>query len=184
MPTKTKFHRIFGKELTVALESTLDVLSGKELEFDPDLYDGNNNLIFRDGDCWRAYYPARCEGDITQDAEARIVFLPWFSGPEVLYNRLVLRWRPITSKVYRWMAFGRFGEEKPFSFSQAKPFINLDFFSKRNNQFLPLFVKVKTDSGEFVYFVIDGQWGETEVVLNIRRVTETQTPPHLISVRP
>lgn len=180
----SKFHRIFGKELTVALESTLDMFSDKEFEIDRNLYAGNKDLIFRNDNCWRVYYPARVDGDILTDNDAKIVFLPWFSGPEVMYNRLTLRCRPITGRVYRWMAFARFDEEKPFSFSLAKTFINLDFYSKRNNQFLPLFVKVKADGEDFIYFVLEGSWGEAEVTLNIRRVAESDVPPHLASAKP
>lgn len=181
-----KFHRILGVELAVALETTLEVDSG-ELNFDPEFFEGgrpSQDLIFLNGDCWRAYYPARTAGDITQDTQAQVVFLPWFSGPEVLYNRLSLRCRPITGRVFRWMAFARFSEEKPFGFNPARPYINLDFFSKRNEQFLPLFVKVKMDDGSLAYFILEGSWSEDAVVLNIHRVEEGEAPPHLVSAKP
>jgi len=180
----TKFHRVYGKELTVALESTLDPNSDKELDVDRGLYGNNEHLIFRNGDCWRIYYPAIAEGDIRTDLEAVINFLPWFSGPEVLYNRLVLRARPITGSVYQYIMFARFGEEKAFAFSKDRPFINLDFFSKRNEKFLPLFVKVKTDNGGFTYFVLEAQWSEDAVTLKISVVAQSEVPPHLEAASP
>lgn len=182
--SSTKFHSIFGKELSVALESTLDHFSDKELEFNNELYGGNQDLIYRKLECWRTYYPAALVGDITTDQEATISFLPWFSGPEVQYNRLVLRMRPITGKIFRWMMLGRFGEEKSFSFAKENPFINLDFFSKRNDKFLPLFVKIKTNAGEFIYFSISGEWGTDAVTLKIARTDESQVPPCLIAAKP
>lgn len=180
--SNSKFHSIFGKELSVALESTLDTYSDKELDIDRELYGNNEHLIFRNGDCWRIYYPADVNGNMETNKEATINFLPWFSGPEVLYNRLTLRATPKEGKIYRWVMFARFGEEKPFTFSKDKPhFINLDFFSKRNDNFLPLFVKVKKDGGGFAYFVLEGQWSEEAVTLKISRVTESEAPPHLVA---
>lgn len=183
--TTNKFHPIFGKELSVALESTLDTYSDKELDVDRELYGDNEHLIFRNGDCWRIYYPAAVNGDMATSQEATINFLPWFSGPEVLYNRLTLRARPKEGKIFRWLMFARFGEEKSFTFGKDRPpFISLDFFSKRNEKFLPLFVKVKTDRDRFTYFVLEGRWSEEAVTLEIRRVVESEVPPHLAAAKP
>lgn len=182
--SSNKFHRIYGKELSVALESTLDSLSGKDFDFDPQLYSGNEELLFRRMDCWRAYYPATVIGDLATSQETTINFLPWFSGPEVMYNRLAFRARPIAGKIYRWMMFGRFGEEKPFTFAKDKPFINLDFFNKRNDKFLPLFVKIQTDTKELIYLSISGEWSDDAVFIKIIRVNETEAPPCLAAAKP
>lgn len=182
--SNAKFHQVFEKDLSVALEATLNADSAQELEIDRDLYRGNENLIFRCHGCWRIYYPAIVSGNVTSDTEATISFLPWFSGPEVLYHRLVLRAKPIAGKVFRWLMLARTGEEKPFTFSPDKAYINLDFFSKRNDIFLPLFVKAKADSGELIYFVLEGQWSEEGVILKIRRITESEAPPYLVAAKP
>lgn len=185
----SKFHPVFGKELSVALESTLNLQSNKELLVDREIYYRNKNLIFRNGDCWRIYYPAVISGDVTTGQEAKIDFWPWFSGPQVLYNRLTFRIRPREGNFFHWMRFGRFQsedapEEKPFGFDPNKPpYISLDFFSKRNDNFLPLFVKIREDGGEFTYFVIEGLWNE-DATLKIRRVTESETPSHLAAIKP
>ncbi|MBI2063815.1 MAG: hypothetical protein HYT65_02385, partial [Candidatus Yanofskybacteria bacterium] len=138
--SNNKFHPVFGKELSVALESTLDPNSDKELDVDRELYGNNEHLIFRNVYCWRIYYPAAIKGDIRTDSEAVINFIPWFRGPEVLFSRLAFRAKPVAGKIFQWVMFARFGEEKAFTFGKDKPFINLDFFSKRNENFLPLFI--------------------------------------------
>jgi len=76
-PSNNKFHRLFGKELCVALEATLEVGSG-ELEFNTELFVGkpNQELLYRSGDCWRAYFPAISDGDIQKSDEATICFVP------------------------------------------------------------------------------------------------------------
>lgn len=156
-----KFHRLFGKDLSMALEATLDVRSKLKFDFDPELFGGNWDLLYRNGDVWRAYYPAVVEGNIAEQENARIRFVPWFSGPEVLHYRLCFRLQPLFSKIFRWLKFGRFGfgEEKPFGFLENRPYINLDFYSL-TGAFAPLYAKVKDDRGEFIYFVIEAQMGD------------------------
>lgn len=182
-PSNSKFHRLFGKELCIALEATLEIDSG-ELEFDAGLFGGrpNQDLLYRKGDCWRAYFPAVSDGDIRRDSEAIIRFVPWFAGPNVLFYRICLRVRPLYSNAFRWLKFGRFGEEEPFGFSPAKPFINLDFFSQSREEFKPLYVKV-ADNKEFIYFVIGAEWSKGPV-LKLKRVEEQDAPPHLQAAKP
>lgn len=182
--SSSKFHPVFGKDFSVALEATLNPDSEQELDIDRVLYGGNENLIFRNGDCWRIYHPANVSGDVSNDSEAMIRFLPWFAGPEILYHRLVLRAMPITGKIFRWLMLARSEEEKTFTFSQGKPYINLDFFSKRNENFLPIFVKVKTDKSNFIYFILEAQWSEEGVLLKIHRITESEAPQHLVAAKP
>ncbi len=178
--SNSKFHRLFGKELCVALEATLEVGSG-ELEFNTELFGGkpNQELLYRKGDCWRAYFPAVSEGDVQEGNEAAVRFVPWFTGPNVLFYRVCFRLRPMFGVSYRWLAFGRFGEEKPFGFQTAKPFINLDFFSQSRSEFKPLYVKISGDNKEFIYFKIEAEWSEDGPALKLARVNEQDAPPHL-----
>lgn len=183
--SNSKFHRLFGKELCIALEATLEVGSG-ELEFDAELFEGrpNQDLLFRNGDCWRAYFPAVSSGDIQESNEAAVRFIPWFIGPNVLFYRICLRARPLYGNTFRWLRFGRFGEEEPFGFQLAKPFINLDFFSQSREEFKPLYVKVEGNNREFIYFVIEAEWSEDGPALKLARANEQDVPPHLRVAKP
>ncbi len=183
--TNSKFHRLFGKGLAVALEATLEVGSG-ELDFDPEQIGGkpNQELLFRNGDCWRAYFPAVSDGGIQEGNGAVIVrFIPWFTGPNVLFYRICLRARPLYGNTFRWLRFGRFGEEAPFGFSPAKPFINLDFFSQ-SQEFNPLYVKVAGDNEEFIYFKVEAEWSEDGPALKLTRVNEQEAPLYLQAAKP
>lgn len=182
--SNNKFHRVFGRELCVSLEATLDSSSSEELQINPELYDRNQDLIFRKGNCWRVSHPARVNGDVSEQDDAEIQFLPWFSGPPVLFYRLCFRLRPITGNIFPWFQFGRFGEEKSFGFNpKYSEYLALDFFSKRTDEFVPIFVKFQVDKG-FIYFVIEGRVGESGAALKIRRVAEFEVPPHLASAKP
>lgn len=183
--SNNKFHRVFGKELCVALEATLEVGSG-ELEFDAELFGGrpNQDLLFRNGDCWRAYFPAVSIGDIRENSEAAIRFVPWFTGPNALFYRICFRARPLFGSTFRWLKFGRFGEEESFGFQPAKPFINLDFFSQSRGEFKPLYVKTVGDNKEFVYFMIEAEWSEDSPALKLARANEQDVPPHLRGAKP
>jgi len=184
--SNSKFHRLFGKELCVALEATLEVGSG-ELEFNTELFGGrpSQDLLYRSGDCWRAYSPAVSSGDIRENDEAVIRFVPWFTGPNVLFYRLCFRGRPLFQRDdFRWLAFGRYGEEKPFGFNPSKPFINLDFYSRLQGEFKPLYVRVEEGRNRFVYFVIRAEWSEDGPMLKLARVNGQDTPPCLQAAKP
>lgn len=186
MTDNKKFHHLIGKELSVALEATLEVGSGL-LDFDPELFGNgrpNQDLLYRNGDCWRAYFPAVSEGDVRRDKEATVRFIPWFSGPNVLYYRICLRAQPLYGDKFCWLKFGRFNEDKPFGFLPAKPFISLDFFSQQQDGFKPLFVKVLDDSGKLIYLVVEGEIGDEEAEIKVRRISEQDAPPHLQTAKP
>lgn len=184
-PSNNKFHRLFGKELCVTLEATLEVGSG-ELEFDTELFGGkpNQELLYRSGDCWRAYFPAIIDNDIQKSDEATIRFVPWFTGPNVLFYRICLRARPLFGNTFRWLRFGRFGEEETFAFQPVRPFINLDFFSQSRGEFKPLYVKVAGDNKESIYFTIRAEWSEDGPILKLARVNEQDAPSHLQAAKP
>lgn len=182
--SNAKFHQVFGKNLSVALEATLEVGSG-ELEFDNKLFGDKPNpaLLFRKGDCWRVYFPALKNGDLQKDNEASVSFVPWFEGPNVLYYRLCFRATPIFGHTLPWIMFGRFSEEKPFGFQPEKPFINLDFFSQ-SGSFKPLYVKLIGNNEDFVYFVIEGEWKEEGPLLKLKRIKKEDAPSYLQAAKP
>lgn len=181
--SNNKFHRLFGKELAVALEATIDSSSDKELEIDPALYGRNQDLIYRKNNSWKIYHPAQINGGVSEQETAEIQFLPWFSGPPVLFYRIVFRLRQVTGNIWPWFQFARFGEEKAFGFNpKISEYIGLDFFS-RSSEFVPLYVKAKTENG-FIYFVVEAELTEGGPILKIRGVAESEVPQHLAVARP
>lgn len=179
----TKFHPVFGAALKVALETTFS--PEVELLF-PDVPEGLDlsKLIYDDVSVRRVYHPAVVSGDMKDKTEAIISFLPFVDQAEALYHRLCFRTKVKQGKFAYQVMLGRFGEENPFGFSDLnKPYINLDFLSKREDGFVPLYVKVVAE-GEFVYFEIRATADEDSVVLAVRRLSEYEVPAHLARSRP
>lgn len=170
-----KFHPIL-EGLGVALEATFD--SGTELEFDgsfrcpPEMiHDSREGLVKR------FYHPAIYEGDLSNGTGKLVInFVPWAWDKDEetekdSFHRLVFRGK---GDAVRNAKFARFGEEKAFGFQPGKPFISLDFFGKRSDEFLPLFVLL---DGRLVK--IEAEISEADVALVIHKVTRAEIPPHL-----
>lgn len=169
-----KFHKVAGS-LSVALEATFP--SGENLEYSPEfsfpeLINRTNPLVTR------VYHPARNQGDLNNGG-LRIVFIPWMMN-EAEFHRLVFRGKGGESKEIVFARFpqvvdGKVIDDKTFGFVPSKPpFINLDFFSKRSDEFTPLFVKI---DGHL--FKISAEIGEEEVALVISKVPKVEVPSHL-----
>lgn len=185
-----KFHPVFGSDLRVALEVTLPpderVTPAEGWLYQPDLvhYARVKSDPYSPVFAVRVYYPAVVEGDIQKgDREVTIQFVPWAYETNAQYHRLCFWAQPAKGKWF-WMRLARFGEEKSFGFNPDKPYINIDFLSKRS-EFIPVFVKARDrETMDIVYFVIEAQASEDEVKLIIRRVEENEAPPHLVSENP
>lgn len=167
-----KFHRIYGG-LKVALEATLK--PGEKLECDSVFLDDCPDLKFEKGLVMRAYHPARIYGGLNGPGndELRISFLSWVEN-ESQFCRLVFWADNLVAREN--IAFARENEKKPFGFRPGKggSFINLDFFGKRSDEFLPLFAMV-----DGYLLKIEAEISEDEVALIIRKVLPVDVPVHL-----
>jgi len=176
----TKFHRIFGKALKVALETTFPV--GTEL-VTISKWDGRNNpeFVYRGSNSLRVYHPAYANGDLSEKESGVIQFIPWVDGTEALYHRLSLRYNLQDRST--WIRMARFGEDSIFDPDQS--FVNLDFFSIRSDGFIPIYVKIstKTLSG-FTYLMIEGQASDEGASILIKKVVESDVPDILVMARP
>jgi hypothetical protein len=162
-----KFHKIL-EGLDVALEATFN--SGEDLKYADEFKFLSLIHNSREGLVKRVYHPARIVGNLNGAGQSRIVFLPWVEN-EALFHRLVFRAK---GNAIRNAKFARFGENKAFGFKLERPFITLDFFGKRADQFLPLFLLFDSDMVR-----IDTEISETEVALLIARTDPNSVPPHL-----
>jgi hypothetical protein len=197
----SKFHRLFGKCLSVALEATfpLDV----DLTF-PNGAIYNNELIYTPSPDAvrkayaqgqpqnlrrRVYHPALEEGDLTKQDAAAIKFVPWVDDAGVQFYRMLFRLRPLDGgggKAFRWMQFGRSSEDKPFSFNPQDPkkcFIYLDLMSK-TSEFKPVYIKVQKDTKDFCYFVVEVEVSADGVAIKARKVAAQEVPLHLSQAMP
>ncbi len=176
----TKSHRIFGKALKVALETTFPVETKLTIIGE---WDGRNNpeFVHRSPTCLRVYHPAYADGDLAEKESGTIEFFPWIDGTDALYHRLSLRVNP---RERIWVRLARFGEELAFGFdSPDRLFVNLDFHSHRADGFIPLYVKINTRTG-FVYLVIESRASDEGASVSIKRVSESDVPDALVSARP
>lgn len=182
---KEKFHSIFGADLRVALEATFD----PHVNIEPvgEVYP---NLLHVSPFVKRVYYPAISDGDMLCSLSGQVVFIPWVNEEEVQYHRLVLWAQSIDGKNF-WMRFGRFGELESFTFNDVnKPYIHLDFFSLRRDEFIPLYMRARnrffSENGlpEIINFVLEAEITEDSVALNLRRVDEAALPSHLAAEKP
>lgn len=183
----TKFHRIFGKELAVALEVIFDLSGGTNKNKVVPLIESFQfpELVKCFDDVVRVYHPAIGEGDVNHPDGLTIKFVPWVDVSGVSNYRLLFRQLPKSKSrksEKRWMKAGRFDEEKTFGFPDAG-FIGLDFVSVRE-EFTPVFFKLLADDGSFFYVVISAKMEEGEAVLSAHRVNESEVPPHLQTALP
>ncbi|MFH1672438.1 MAG: hypothetical protein ABIF87_03300 [Pseudomonadota bacterium] len=176
----SKFHPLFGSDIRVALEATF--ASDATFDFVNGAY--FSELIHQSPKHFRIYYPAIVGGDMARDQEGRITFVPWIDESEAQYHRLCFWAQPVTTKKF-FALFGRFGETNGFGFNDPrKPYLHLDFFGKRQDQFIPLYVRVRNrQSDEIVNLAIEGRAGEDQAELILRRVELNELPPCLQYLR-
>lgn len=171
-----KWHPAFGKDLEIALEATLN----KNADFNYDSNLLNSGMIHLLNEKRKVYHPAVVEDNSTSKRTVR--FIPCFAG-KVEYFRLCLWGKGISKKPF-FIRFARFGEDKTFGFNDSsRPYIGLDFFSKRSETFIPVFVKVlDRESGEMIFLVIEGAFVEAEnsIVFTIRKISASEVPPILL----
>ncbi len=133
----------------------------------------------------RVNFPAILEGNLSVDAKSIINFIPWVDLTDAQFYRLVFRIQPKGNNIYRKLCFGRFGEEKPFSFnprSKGGSFISLQFLGYGTTEFNPVYLKVETDSiGIFKYYKVSAHGSDVAVKVVVEEVTPEQTPQHLQS---
>lgn len=170
-----KFHKIAGP-LQVALEATFP--SGEKLKYEKSF--AFLDLVFssREGLVQRVYHPASTAGS-PGNGGLKIVFFPWIQN-EAQFHRLVFNGRgpgieDVIFARFPRVVNGKVIDDKVFGFKPKKaPYINLDFFGKRTEEFIPLFVRVDSQ-----LLKIEAEIQEEEVSLNIIQVTMEEAPPHL-----
>lgn len=166
-----KWHPIFGKDLMVALEATFGI--NTDLYYQSEF--ASDKLIHCDQFVRRVYYPAMIH-DGSDKNNHTINFIPWVNETEVKHHRLCLWGRGIPEGTR--ITFARIGEEKTFKFNDSsKPYMALDFFSKRNGEFVPLYVRLmngKTNTP--VYLVLTANASEESVELIISQLSEADVP--------
>lgn len=174
-----KFHKLCY-EISVAFETVLPSTKPPVYSADfafPDLIHQNSSETVV-----RVY----CPSEISEDASGKkqISFLPWLSNEsDALFHRLCFRLKPIskTSKNTRSLEFARFEEEKTFGFPylrNGQSFVPLNFLGY-NQEFIPVYLKIKNNGGLVEYYMISAEASEEKVVITLQRVEETTVPPHL-----
>lgn len=187
-----KFYPIIGRELGIALEATfyLDPSFRAELPDDPRY----KFLVYYDPAKFltRFYFPATVGGEIGTPKGQNISFVPWIDRSQAAFHRICLRARKDNrTRSFNWLSLARMSEDTDFGFTpiydKGEAYISLDFFSKRSNVFLPVFVRAKKQDGEdYDYFVIEAEEkpeeADKEIVLTVRTVEASQVPPPWISL--
>ena len=173
---KQKFHHIVGN-LGIALEATFLANANPEildenLEFPEMIYESPEKLVIR------VYYPAVYRS-IRIGQQAEIVFVPAVDETEVQFHRLCFRLKGQPRGREGWVRFARFGEAKTFAFTRERPVINLDFFGKRNNNFLPLYLKVCDSARGYLYLKLEAEVRDSQPIIKLTRVSETEVPSQL-----
>lgn len=190
--SKSKFHPLYGRALGVALEARLFIDPSKKLS----VAEEYKHLVHAGKDQALMYYPAIANGDMQENLAGEITFVPWFSGRELAAgHRLQFRIRSFdkNSKQLPSIWFARTGELQAFNgkpqpgkrkkeSSKGEIFFHLDFFSKREEEFLSLFVKIR-DGNDDIFFVIEaGQEENTPeyAMLHTGRIRPEEAPECLI----
>lgn len=173
-----KWHPVFGKDLMVGLEATFDIKD--KFDYDRNLIeDGMICLVPKLQPVLRKVYSSAIVDDVNDIRT--IKFVSCFSG-KVEYYRLCFWGKGIYKKPF-FVLFARFGEDKSFRFNDtSRPYLHLDFFSKRSDTFIPVFVKIlDRESGEAVFLIVEGRFEEEGTIeLTIRKIAATEAPPTLL----
>lgn len=167
-----KWHPVFRKDLMVALEATLNI--NTDFNYDSNLL--GEGMIHVSPYQRKVYHSAM----IADSNETTIKFIPCFDG-KVEYYRLGLWGKGISKKPF-FLSFARFGEGEAFGFNDpSKPYIYLDFFSKKSEQFIPIFIKVlNRENGEMLFRMIEAKFDDTDIQLTVKKVSSAEVPPTLL----
>ncbi len=185
--SKNKFHRIWEKHLTVALEAIFTNGTMPEEVALRELSTQEKNLLIYQGyDALKLYTGALLEGNLFSDDDIRITSQPWFrtdvEGKEVQSYWLLFRSKSLGPN---FPIFARFDETKTFGPNLDDVYQpHLIYFGVKENEetkqletipFKPLYVKLK-ERHEDVYLVIKSEvLGELQISI----VQESEVPPHL-----
>lgn len=172
----TKWHPVFRKDLMVAIEATLNI--NTDFNYDSNLL--GEGMIRVSEHQRKIYNPAVVYDSHDSIGTRTIKFVPCFNG-KVEYFRLCLWGKGISLKPF-FIRFARFDEEKSFGFNDpSKPYIYLDFFSKKSDQFIPVFIKVlNRESGEMIFQMIEAKFDDTGIQLTVKKVSSAEVPPTLL----
>jgi hypothetical protein len=180
--SKSKYHPFWGDNLKVAFESVFDrdaVMDEIEPAFRPDI----NTCMHVNADSKKIYHAA-IVSDLMNTDSAQIRFLQWADLSQARGFRVCFRAKHIRADraapklLFKDVLFGRFGEEKPWSFERG-PFMNLEAFTYKD-PFKTLYVKI-LEGGEVVYIQVDMEIREGTFVLTARKVGQDEVPEHLVS---
>ena len=185
--SSNKFHRIWGKYLTVALEAIFTKGTMPEAIALRDLSTQEKNLLIYQGyDALKLYTGALLEGNLFSDDDIKITSQPWFrtdiAGKEVQSYWLLFRSKALGPN---FPIFARFDEDKTFGPNSTDAYQpHLIYFGVRENEetkeletipFKPLYVKLK-ERHEDIYLVIKSEvLGELQISI----VPESEVPLHL-----
>jgi hypothetical protein len=179
--SKTKYHRIFGRDLRVGLEMTLPVDSRITVAGEIDLT-GQPEFVSKGRNFLRVFHPAFANADMSQKdrRSGRIQFVPWVDSSQAVGYRLVLTYDP--DSLTPWVRLARFDEQQVF---QPGKYVNLDFLTKRATGFVTTYAKVKgMDHSKPVYLEISADANDDKSVVSVRRVAEGKVPRYLAEAAP
>lgn len=182
-----KFHPLFGSYLKVGFETTFPkgtaLNLGSLYEKSGLIHDPPNEKVVR------VYEPATKILGSCLDGDATQVFFEPVSPANSLFRRLMFFRNTDPKKPRHWMIAARFNETSHFGFdswnTRNERYLPLAYPSEGvDGQFIPVYFKIQTEGGDFVYLEV-WSWNEkSNVVIQARRVSEKEAPEHLISARP
>jgi len=182
-----KFHALYGADLKVGFETTFPrtvVLNLYPLYKKSGLIHNHDKEPIK-----RIYGPAvKILGDCRNGEAAQVFFEP-VSQAGLLFRRLVFarKIEHFTQKPRRWMVAARHGEPIHFGFdswnSRNERYLPLAYPGK-SSQFVPVYFKIQTEGGDFVFLEIWAWDDSGKVVVQGRRVSEKEAPESLISASP
>jgi len=184
-----KFHPLFGPDLKVGFETTFR----KEVVLDLDPLYEKNGLIHDPPNetVKRVYEPAVKVLGSCLDGEAAQVFFEPVLSAESLFRRLVfMRKIKFSSQgPKQWMVAARHGEVSHFGFdswnSKDQRYLSLAYMGL-NEEFIPVYVKIQDNGGKggFIYLEVWAWDVESQVLVQARRVDESEAPGLLHLAKP
>lgn len=178
--SRSKFHPLWGHDLKVALETIMDrdaVVKEMQSDLIPD------NCLDISASSKKIYHSAVCS-DIRNTDSGETTFLCWADESQAKGYTICFRAKHtrVNGGTYRLLfknvLFGRFNEEKAWSFERG-PFMKLEAFTYKD-PFKTLYLKI-SDGPEVIYLRVDMEMNEEVAVLKAKRVQAEDAPAHLVS---
>ena len=176
-----KFHALFGPDLKVGFETTFPkevVLSLDPLYWESGLVHNPLSEPIK-----RVYEPAvKILGDCRNGEAVQVFFEPVLPA-DSLFRRLVFARKVShhTQKPRHWTVAARHGEFTHFGFdswnSRNERYLSLAY-TGLSEQFVPVYVKIQDNEG-FVYLEMWAWDDELQVLVQARRVSESEAPESL-----